>query len=446
MSVVNQMLKDLEQRRARGFDDRAGILDGVAGVAGAGSSRRRSLLVGLLVALLVAVALLGWDRWRLLQAGEAPTVQGSMAAPEIAENIPAASGGHGKVQREAPVRAEEPPSTAAQDGAPRDSETEEQRPVLAAPEPGPAREPRGDSATGNVFPEARFAAPHREPETTPAEPAAREPEPEIVRTELAAREPDPEPEDHEVRSPASERASPEVRETRAPVAREPEPEDTSSMAQSGPAATGPASPVVTKKARPLSDADRADMAFREASALLQRREAGAAETRLRQALRLDPRHVRARELLAGVLIKTSRSREALGVLESGIRQVPGHAVFPKLYARILADQGDVTRAVTVMEQGRPEIGRDPAYHAMLAALYQRIGRHSDAAHVYRKVLDLFPDQSVWWMGLGISLEAGGDVEEALAAYRRARLGEPLSPKLRRFVDGRIHALKERLES
>ena len=201
------------------------------------------------------------------------------------------------------------------------------------------------------------------------------------------------------------------------------------------------SPQSLKKARRLSAAEQAEQDYQNGVQLLQQGKPETAEPLLRKVLVHDARHLKARKALVDALLKQARAQEAEAVLTEGIRLNPDYLLFTKLYARVLVDQGDTSAALAVLEGKAASATQDIEYQAFLAALYQRLERHNDAISAYRKALASQPQQGVWWMGLGISLEATQQPAEALEAYRRAQATGSLSPAVLDFVKGRISILK-----
>lgn len=199
--------------------------------------------------------------------------------------------------------------------------------------------------------------------------------------------------------------------------------------------------VLAKKIHPRSLQERANAAYNKGASLLKSGQIAIAETRLRKALELNPQHVKARELLAGILLKSERTQEAASIISDGIRMHPDQWAFPGLYAHLLIKQGDNKAALDALTRKIPDIEKATEYHALLAAVYQRLGQYANAATTYRKLVSIMPRKGVWWMGLGISLEAEGKMQDAINAFSRARRTNTLNSELLRFVDQRLSRLQ-----
>jgi len=198
--------------------------------------------------------------------------------------------------------------------------------------------------------------------------------------------------------------------------------------------------VMEKQMIPMRREQRAELAYQSGYDQLVLHNLRRAEQQLRQALSIDPAHIRARELLAGVLIKQGRWVETEELMQQGVQVVPGSLLFVKLYARTLMQLNRDRQALKLLRAHAPAVAQDPGYFALLAAVYQRQQDHRDAARTYSEILKLRPDTGIWWVGLGISLEALGKQHEAQQAYTRARRTGSLRGDMVRYTDNRLLAL------
>jgi MSHA biogenesis protein MshN len=144
----------------------------------------------------------------------------------------------------------------------------------------------------------------------------------------------------------------------------------------------------------------------------------------------------ARSALAALQAEGGDRRQALATLLAGAALDPGR--FARTAAQLQAELNDPIGALQTLEQVAPE-ARDESFHALAAAVAQRAGQHDRAIAEYGEALRSAPGNAVAWVGLGVSLQALGRNEQALAAYRGAAQGA-LSADLRRFVNSRIEAL------
>lgn len=154
----------------------------------------------------------------------------------------------------------------------------------------------------------------------------------------------------------------------------------------------------------------------------------------------DASHVRARATLAVILVEQMKSELAISLLEDGLRQYPEQSAWSRLLARIHMDAGNLVLAREALSRNVPAIASDPDYHALYAAVLQKLAVHIDAAMIYRNLVNVQPDNGLWWMGLAISLEAISRNKDALFAYRNALNGQSLTPETHRYIVERIRYL------
>lgn len=411
MSLINQMLKDLERRQKAGSRLDGHVLAGVGSVDGAlpRPVRRRWRVVAPLVGLLGAVLYGGGPQfaglvqhvtvWRTAPAQLLPRAPAAHASRVAAAGPSPRTSGTARRSEGA-----NPPGRAARMGA------------LAGPTPRTLPGPR---VTESAHAPPVTAEALGTPETAPgsaARPARVRTQglPESVRTNLPA--------------PSKDLGS--------AFAAAPAVADGKQEAQDLPAPEG----RMTKTPVRYDARTRAEMLYSRGRTLMETGEAVRGEELWHEALAVYPAYVPAREALIMRRLGQGRLSEAVVLLQEGLRATPTYYPFAKTYARILVDQDRIEDAAHVLEAHAPAVSEDPEYHAFRAALLQRQGEHALAVAVYRDVLRLRPHAGVWWMGLGISLEALGQRRQALDAYRRAHESGVLGGAVQRFVERKLAEL------
>ena len=165
---------------------------------------------------------------------------------------------------------------------------------------------------------------------------------------------------------------------------------------------------------------QAEAAYREGRAAYEANRIETTVAKLRLALGFYPGHLPARELLADQLELVGQGDEAFNLLQQGLAIAPDYAPFRKRAARLLLDRGDAAGATRVLTgSGLPRIEDDPELHRLLAGSYQRLGENFLAAQTFRNLLVDDPRNGRLWVGLGDALAADGQTAEARKAYRRA---------------------------
>ncbi|MCS0584815.1 tetratricopeptide repeat protein [Massilia pinisoli] len=427
MSLINKMLQDLD---ARGTP-KDGALPGQVKPVERAPARPQGRVIALAVGGAVAVLALGWLGWNQLHRAAKPTPVAVVANPKTAPvvvNVPRSVTG--------PVQAASVPAASAPAPAP--------APVVAPPAPAPAPVEAAHAAAADAdAPPAkhmtraerraerkRLARERKEEEAAARTHAKAEKAAAVRAQDVAPMEPDSE------QAREARRAMAQALAARGKSVKK-------SSAAMVAAARAAAREEGTKgkhgvQGRQETAAQRAEGEYRRALVSLQEGRTLDTVASLEQALKYDPAHEAARQTLVGLLIEANRTDEAMRQLQLGLTLDPRQPAMAMLLARLQIERGG--NGIDTLTRTLPHAGNDPDYHAFLAAALARQQRHREAAEQYQLAVRAAPSNGVWWMGLGISLQAEKRTGEALDAFQRARASGGLSQELQGFVERRIQQL------
>lgn len=192
----------------------------------------------------------------------------------------------------------------------------------------------------------------------------------------------------------------------------------------------------------VSVPQRAEGEYRQATVYQQQGRVSEALSALENALKLDPTHAPARQLLISLLLENKRHDDAIRELRQGLVQDPAQLNFSMILARLLVERAKLSEAIEVLQKNLVQAQDRPDYVAFLAALQQKTGHHKEAIALYRQALRGHSQNGAWWMGLGISLQAEASVQEAIEAYKQAKQQPGLSAELHAFIDQKISQLQK----
>jgi MSHA biogenesis protein MshN len=395
MSVINQVLLELEKRRATGTE-RGRLPDHVRALPdGSGGHLARGWWIaaaGGAGLVLLAIAVLATDLHGLLRLPLDAAKPQSATAAVIEEVVAASAAG------------------------------------LAAER---ARVASGEAAAGSTPPVGRlsFELAHApQPEPAPAPEAARQPAPIPTSRITAPAGPDSAEDTTNARRPAAGASG----DGRQPAA-------VATTKTPAPVKGGNAG--IEKTVRQPTARELADVEYRKGAGLLQQARLPEALEAFRTAVSLHPPHHSARQAIVALLLESKRHAEAERVLLDGLKLAPEQTGFAMALARLQLERGDAAAATGTLKDGLPHAQGRADYAAFLAALLQRQGRHDEAIEQFQAALRASPTAGVWWLGLGMSLQAARRVAEAQEAFRRAKSTNNLNPELAAFADQRLRQLQ-----
>lgn len=192
----------------------------------------------------------------------------------------------------------------------------------------------------------------------------------------------------------------------------------------------------------VSPQQAADNAYRQAISLIQQGLMADAKQSLQLTLNYNPLNINARQLLVGLLVEDGQQSEAITLLQDGLKITPDHSQFSFDLARLQVETGDPKFALDTLESGLSMAGNNPQFHALLGTLLQGEERHDEAVEHYLTALKADPAMPNWLIGIGISLQAQGKLDDAMKAFKRAQASGVLSSELTQFVDQRLKQLEQ----
>lgn len=145
-----------------------------------------------------------------------------------------------------------------------------------------------------------------------------------------------------------------------------------------------------------------------------------------------------RTVLASYLLKQNRLAEAGDVLINA--PISRSAKLRQIKARWYAAQGKHQLAIYTLASDLPDIDAFSDYYVLLAAYYQRYGTPKEASQTYALLVDYDETIADWWAGLGLAADRNNEKEKAIFAYQQALDLKGLTPELSNFVKPRLQQL------
>ena len=190
--------------------------------------------------------------------------------------------------------------------------------------------------------------------------------------------------------------------------------------------------------RQISPVDLAAQKMSQAKKAIELNNLKQAEHLFEDILLLQPEHKYARKQLAALWFGRKEYLAALNLLSQGIVIDGQDSEFYLMKARIYLSQGDPQQAyqnLNALVQTK-----DIEYQLALANTAQQIGNFSAAITAYKILLVMQPDVGRWWLGLAVVFDRNSQFEQAIPAYRTALIKGDLSISAVEFSQQRLQEL------
>lgn len=402
MSIINQMLKDIDQR------DRDQLKRGRRAAHYADEVRQpRPMLWASLGGLLAVIVVVGvYYSWQLLQADNS-----TGPGPRQIEQLP-----------QLPVTA---------------VVTDE-----AGTDPGSADSERTNAATSANQAEER-ARPRSEGGRSPSRPQVLE-RGEALPTELASA--------NTVDEHTSAEAAPEPESATGTSDEDDSGDQNSGSASNNERVAEPGADTQDTQTVPqpisqmsierseMSPEGRAERMFDQAMEALQQNNHRQAEQRLHEVLLVDPEHSEARQQLAAHYYGRGFLSDAMEVLEAGLVINEKDYDLLLLQARIYESVDEPRRALEAIRDVPYELPELVDLLILKGSLALDLEEYPLAANTYQALTGWRSHQGRWWLGLAMAREELAEYERAEHAYQRALSDGRLPTEVRDFILDRLEAL------
>ena len=157
-------------------------------------------------------------------------------------------------------------------------------------------------------------------------------------------------------------------------------------------------------------------------------------------VRSAPAAHQSRETLIKLLLSRGQTARAGTLADAGLSIAPNHSGFKKSKARFLIADKNYESAAALLSARAPEPRSDLEYHELLASAQLGAGDFVGAMQNYRQLLQFDGSQTRWWYGYAVANDRLGNVSVAKQSYEQALKGASLSVGLRRSSEERVAAL------
>lgn len=195
---------------------------------------------------------------------------------------------------------------------------------------------------------------------------------------------------------------------------------------------------IEKQPRTPVFSEAAEAEYRKGMNAIKRGVAQDATVALGNALRIDSRHLLARQALLSLYVDQKQWDEAIAVGKEGLAADPKQIGWAMLVGRLQFEQGQPDTALETLSQHVKYAERNGEFLAFYALLLQKSKNYPESIERYRMALALRPNEGRWWYGLGLALEGAQRIDEARQSFRQARATGNLPADLAGAVEQKLH--------
>jgi MSHA biogenesis protein MshN len=190
----------------------------------------------------------------------------------------------------------------------------------------------------------------------------------------------------------------------------------------------------------LSPQELAANKITQAEQAMERHDIAKAESLFEEILLVMPAHETARKQLAALWYGKKYYQDAVNLLSQGIALAPQAEEMRLMSARIYYEQGQARQAFNILNP----INRSNSteVQTLLANISAELNEHESAITAYRQLITLEPNVGRWWLGMAVSLDSLGKFLPARDAYKQSIARNNLSTSAMQFARQRLIELGE----
>lgn len=173
---------------------------------------------------------------------------------------------------------------------------------------------------------------------------------------------------------------------------------------------------------------------------LQNGDTPAAIRDLNELISLEPRNVSARKRLASLLFANGDPVRAAMLLHQGLKLSPEDSSMRLMQARLLFREKKNIQALALLKEHPATVIADDELLSFRAALAEKQSDYQTSHEDYSTLLQRQPNNARWMLGLAISQDKQLMHEQAVENYKKVKSSNQLSAQVLSFVDGRLAVL------
>ena len=204
-----------------------------------------------------------------------------------------------------------------------------------------------------------------------------------------------------------------------------------------PATEAPIPSAPIRSPRSLSFLEQDQLQVQEALRLASGNQSEMAMQQLREFVNANPNAHNSREAMIKLALQKGDSATAEQLLQNGFSLDVNRAGYRKLQARMMLGAGQAEQAMQLLGVNIPTIQDDVEYHDILATAYLSVQDYEKAALSYEALVQQNRGEGRWWYGLASAWDSLGRTRDAGLAYQEALKLANLSAALRQRSQQRV---------